>query len=67
MPRISKIASCPEAGLREPLTALKRANVVVLEENVPYPARRLGRKTIWRVRRGIRLPLFRRALRRFAA
>ena len=46
----------PGGRLREPLTALKRANVVVLEENVPYPARRLGRKTIWRVRRGIRLP-----------
>lgn len=47
----------PGGRLREPLSALKRANVVVLEENVPYPARRLGRKTIWRVRRGIRLPL----------
>jgi len=46
----------PTGRLREPLTALKRANVVVLEENVPYPARRLGRKTIWRVRRGISLP-----------
>jgi tetraacyldisaccharide 4'-kinase len=46
----------PGGRLREPLTALKRANVVVLEENVPYPARRLGRKTIWRVRRGISLP-----------
>jgi len=46
----------PAGRLREPLTALKRASVVVLEENVPYPARRLGRKTIWRVRRGISLP-----------
>jgi tetraacyldisaccharide 4'-kinase len=46
----------PGGRLREPLSALKRAAVVVLEENVPYPARRLGRKTIWRVRRGIRLP-----------
>jgi tetraacyldisaccharide 4'-kinase len=46
----------PGGRLREPLTALKRANVAVLEENVPYPARRLGRKVIWRVRRGIKLP-----------
>jgi tetraacyldisaccharide 4'-kinase len=46
----------PGGRLREPLTALKRANIIVLEENVPYPARRLGRKTIWRIRRGIRLP-----------
>jgi tetraacyldisaccharide 4'-kinase len=46
----------PGGRLREPLTALKRAHVVVLEENVPYPARRLGRKTIWRLRRGMSLP-----------
>jgi tetraacyldisaccharide 4'-kinase len=46
----------PGGRLREPLTALKRADVVVLEENVPYPARRLGRKTIWRVRRGASIP-----------
>ncbi len=46
----------PGGRLREPLTALKRANVVVLEENVPYPARRLGRKEIWRVRRGTGIP-----------
>ena len=46
----------PGGRLREPLSALKRASVVVLEEGVPYPARRLGRKTIWRVRRGVSLP-----------
>jgi tetraacyldisaccharide 4'-kinase len=46
----------PGGRLREPLAALKRANVVVLEEGVPYPARRLGRKTVWHVRRGVSLP-----------
>jgi tetraacyldisaccharide 4'-kinase len=46
----------PGGRLREPLSALKRADVVVLEENVPYPARRLGRKVIWRVRRGTSIP-----------
>jgi len=46
----------PGGRLREPLTALKRAKVVVLEEGVLYPARRLGRKTIWRIRRGISIP-----------
>jgi tetraacyldisaccharide 4'-kinase len=46
----------PGGRLREPLNALKRADVVVLEEGVPYPARRLGKKTIWRVRRAISLP-----------
>ena len=46
----------PGGRLREPLTALKRAKVAVLEEGVTYPARSLGRKIIWRVRRGITLP-----------
>ena len=46
----------PGGRLREPLAALKRADIVVLEEGVPYPARRLGRKTIWRIRRGVRVP-----------
>ncbi len=46
----------PGGRLREPLAALRRADVVVLEEGVPYPARRLGRKTIWRVRRGVNIP-----------
>ena len=46
----------PGGRLREPLNALKRANVAVLEEGVPYPARKLGRKTIWRIRRGVSIP-----------
>jgi len=46
----------PGGRLREPLAALKRANIAVLEEGVPYPARRLGRKTIWRIRRGVSIP-----------
>ena len=46
----------PGGRLREPLTALKRANVVVVEEGVAYPARRLGRKTVWHVRRGVKIP-----------
>lgn len=46
----------PGGRLREPLSALKRADVVVVEEGVPYPARRLGRKAIWRIRRGISVP-----------
>ena len=46
----------PGGRLREPLAALKRADAVVLEEGVPYPARRLGRKPIWRIRRGLRVP-----------
>lgn len=46
----------PAGRLREPLTALKRTDVVVMEEGVPYPARKLGRKVIWRVRRGVSIP-----------
>jgi tetraacyldisaccharide 4'-kinase len=46
----------PGGRLREPLTALKRADVVVLEEGVPYPARKLGRKTLWHIRRGLSIP-----------
>jgi tetraacyldisaccharide 4'-kinase len=46
----------PGGRLREPLSALKRADVVVLEDGVPYPERRLGGKTIWRIRRGVSLP-----------
>jgi tetraacyldisaccharide 4'-kinase len=42
--------------LREPLRALERASVVVLEEKEPVPALPVKDKPIWRVRRGIEVP-----------
>jgi tetraacyldisaccharide 4'-kinase len=46
----------PTGRLREPLRALERASVVVLEEKEPVPALPVKDKPIWRVRRGIEVP-----------
>ena len=43
----------PTGRLREPLTALRRADAVVLTSGASPEAFRLGQKMVWRARRGI--------------
>ena len=46
----------PKGRLREPLTALERADVIVLEESAKYLPSWTSGKVIWRVRRGVAIP-----------
>jgi tetraacyldisaccharide 4'-kinase len=46
----------PTGRLREPLKALERASVLVLEEKDPAPLLPVKGKPTWRVRRGIEVP-----------
>jgi tetraacyldisaccharide 4'-kinase len=45
----------PEGRLREPLSCLRRANAVVLMDNIDPHSLSIGNALIWRVRRGISL------------
>jgi tetraacyldisaccharide 4'-kinase len=46
----------PKGRLRESLAALKRADVIVMEESTKYLPSWIGGKTIWRIRRGLTIP-----------
>jgi tetraacyldisaccharide 4'-kinase len=46
----------PAGRLREPLRALERASVLVLEEGEPLPELPVKMKATWRVRRGLQVP-----------
>lgn len=46
----------PTGRLREPLRALERASVLVLEEGAPLPRLPVKDKPVWRVRRGMQAP-----------
>ena len=46
----------PKGRLRESLAALKRADVIVMEENAKYLPSWIGNKTMWRIRRGVKIP-----------
>jgi len=46
----------PAGRLREPLSALQRASVLVMEEGQPLPVLPVKGKEIWRVRRGLQVP-----------
>jgi tetraacyldisaccharide 4'-kinase len=46
----------PTGRLREPLTALERASVLVVEEGKPLPVLPAKGTAIWQVRRGLRVP-----------
>ena len=46
----------PKGRLRESLTALKRADVIVMEDGAKYLPSWIGGKMMWRVRRGVTFP-----------
>jgi len=46
----------PKGRLRESLAALKRADVIAMEESTKYLPSWIGGKTIWRFRRGLKIP-----------
>ena len=46
----------PKGRLRESLAALKRADVIVMEEGAKYLPSWIGSKTMWRVCRGVKIP-----------
>jgi len=46
----------PKGRLRESLAALKRADVIVMEESTKYLPSWIGSKAMWRIRRGLTIP-----------